>query len=658
MSRAARTRLARRRVASPGGAARAPLLALTALLALASAARGQITRIDLEVVESPALEGRAFGTVGAYERLRGVFYGEVDPADPRNATIADLDLAPRNARGKVEYATTVEIYRPIDMSRWNRAIYHTVPNRGGAGAAPAALLERGFALVRVGWQGDIPPTGSNVVAMLPVARNPDGTPVTGPALEEWIFDDDARTSVASLSYEAASLDESRAKLTVRHTQESPRETPADLRWSFLNERQVRIERPAGFDGGAIYELVYEAKNPIVMGLGFAAMRDAISFLRYETADPEGEPNPLAYDGLPEVVLSLGISQSGRYLRDFLYRGFNEDVRGRIVFDGMHPDIAGSRKTFTSFRFSQPGRWQKQHEDHLYPGDQFPFTYVTLHDPISGRTDGLLERCSRSGTCPKIVHTDGEAEIWQARSSLVVTDPLGRDVALPDNVRVYLMAGTQHGGGAGVYAATPRAGICQNPSNPMNLSAIRTALTVALYEWAAHGVEPPPSRFPTVGNGGLVDPKHLRFPAIPGVLYTGSVNGLRLHDHGTLPPREGEAYTVLVGAVDADGNMTHGVRHPHLQVPIGTFTGWNLRRDGFGEDDQCGGTGSFIPFPATRAERLASGDPRASLEERYPTHDAYVRAVAHAADQLVRERLLLPEDAVEIVRLAEQTGVRR
>jgi len=627
---------------------------LVALLALASAteARGQITRIDFQVVESPALDGESFGSVGRYERLRGIAYGAVDPSDPRHTDIVNLGLAPRNAEGKVEYSTTVEIYRPIDMARWNRAIYHTVPNRGGAGAGEEALLERGFALVRVGWQGDLAPTATNIVPFLPVARRPDGSSVTGPALEEFIFNDAEPVSVARVTYETASLDPARATLTVRRNQASPRERPSDLRWRWTSARELRIERPAGYDGGAIYELVYEAKDPVVMGLGFAAMRDVISFLRYEPGDATGNVNPLASPALPEVALSLGISQSGRMLRDLLYLGFNEDVRGRIVFDGMHPDIAGSRKTFTNYAFAQPGRWQKQHEDHFYPGDQFPFTYATLRDPLSGRTDGLLERCGRTNTCPKIVHTDGETEIWQARSSLIVTDALGRDIALPDNVRAYVISGTQHGGGGGVHTSTPRLGFCHNLSNPMPLAPIRTAITVALYEWVAKGVEPPVSRFPTVGNGGLVAPRDVRFPRIPNVTYTGSVNGLRLNDHSTIPPKQGDAYTVLVGQVDADGNMTHGVRHPDLAVPVGTFTGWNLRREGFGEGGQCAGTGSFIPFAETRAERQASGDPRLSLEERYPTREAYVSAVRRAADELVRERLLLPADADEIVREAD------
>ncbi len=627
------------------------VIAVVACLLAPGSGLAQITGFDLDVVESPALGGRSFGEIGRYERLRGVVSGEVDPADPRHAHIVNLDRAPRNAAGRVEYRATVEIHRPIDMRRWNRAIFHTVSNRGGAGAAEPALLERGFAFVRVGWQGDLTATDSNIVARLPVASNADGSPIVGPALEEFIFNDAEPVSRGRLTYPAATIEPRGGMLSVRATQDAERRRPADLRWRYVSDREIEIDRPAGYDGGAIYEFIYEAKDPIVLGLGFAAMRDAISFLRYATADRDGNPNPLAAPGLPVTAISLGISQSGRMLRDFLYQGFNEDVDGRIVFDGMHPNIAGSRKTFTNYPFGQPGRWQKQHEDHVYPGDQFPFTYATLTDPLSGRTDGLQERCRASNTCPKIVHSDGEAELWQARASLVVTDPTGGHIDLPDNVRVYLLAGTQHGGGPGVHTGPSSRGICRNPSNPLALADTRTALSVALYEWVANGVAPPPSRFPTVADGGLVAASDLEFPAIPAVEYSGSYNPLHLADHRSLPPMYGDAYRVLVGRIDADGNMVDGVRHPNLAVPVGTHTGWNLRRAGFGEGGQCAGAGSFIPFAATEADREASGDPRPSFEARYPTRAAYVQATSEAADRLVEERLLLPGDAKAIVDLA-------
>ncbi len=634
---------------------RALVIAVVACLLAPGSGLAQITAFDLDVVESPALGGGSFGDVGQYELLRGTVAGEVDPADPRHQHIVNLANAPRNAAGRVEYRATVEVYRPIDMARWNRALYHTVSNRGGAGAAEPALLERGFAFVRVGWQGDLVPTESNIVAYLPVATNPDGSSIVGAALEEFIFNDAESVSRRGLTYPAASLEPRGGMLSVRATQDAERKRPDDLQWRYVSDTEIEIDRPAGFDGGAIYEFIYEAKDPIVLGIGFAAMRDAISFLRYEAADRDGNPNPLAEHGLPTKAISLGISQSGRMQRDFLYQGFNEDVAGRIVFDGMHPNIAGSRKTFTNYQFGQPGRWQKQHEDHVYPGDQFPFTYATLTDPLSGRTDGLQERCSVSNTCPKIVHSDGEAELWQARSSLVVTDPTGGHIDLPDNVRVYLLSGTQHGGGPGVHTRTPSQGMCQNLSNPLALAQTRAALSVALYEWVANGVEPPPSRFPTVAGGGLVSANELGFPDIPGVTYSGSYNPLHLADHRSLPPMYGDAYPVLVGRIDDDGNMVDGVRHPNLAAPVGTYTGWNLRRAGFGEGGQCAGTGSFIPFAATESARADSGDPRASLEARYPDHAAYIQAVSEAADALVGERLLLAADADVIVELARGSG---
>ena len=635
---------------------RTVVVAIVLALLPVGSAQAQITEFALEVVESPALGGRHFGAAGQYEWLRGVVAGAIDPADPRHRHIVNLDRAPRDEAGRVAYRATVELYRPLDMGRWNGAIFHTVANRGRGGAAEPALLERGFAFVRVGWQGDLTPSASNIVAHLPVATNPDGSPIVGPALEEFIFNDAEPRSRARLTYPAASLEARGGMLSVRATQDAARERPGDLRWRYASDREIEIDRPAGFDGGAIYEFIYQARDPIVLGIGFAAMRDAISFLRYETADAAGNPNPLAAaDGLPATALSLGISQSGRMLRDYLYQGFNEDVAGRIVFDGMHPNIAGSRKTFTNYAFGQPGRWQKQHEDHVYPGDQFPFTYATLTDPLTDRTDGLLERCRASDTCPKIVHSDGEAELWQARASLVVTDPAGEHIELPDNVRVYLLAGTQHGGGPGVHTEAPGRGMCQNLTNPLALADTRSALSVALHEWVADGVAPPASRFPTVAGGGLVASNALAFPDIPGVTYSGSYNPLHVADHRSLPPMQGDAYTVLVGRVDADGNMRDGVRHPNLAAPIGTHTGWNLRRAGFARGAQCAGAGSFIPFAPTEEARRASRDPRPSFEARYADHDTYVRAVDEAADTLVRERLLLPADAERIVDLARRSG---
>lgn len=629
-------------------------------LCLPRPASAQVTQLDLEVVASPAFDGQHFGDIGQYEHLRGTAYAALDPSHRLNRDIINIQKAPRNQNGLVEYSTTVEIYRPINMHRWNKAIYHTVPNRGGAGAGERVLLEMGFALVRVGWQGDIPGNPKNIVAFLPVAKDANGTSIHGQAIEEFIFNDRSHTSRARLTYPLASQNVTQGNLTVRQHQTDPRQTPADLKWRAVNLNEIEIQRPSAFDGGAIYEFTYIAKDPIVMGLGFAAVRDVISFLRYTSEQTPGITNPLEFEGLSSTVISLGISQSGRFLRDMLYQGFNEDLNGEIIFDGIHPDIAGSRKTFTNYQFSQPGRWQKQHEDHLYPGDHFPFTYVEMADPISGRTDGIQNKCALSKTCPKILHTDGEAELWQARSSLIVTTPTGEHVDLPDNVRTYLIAGTQHGGGPGIHSTRLTqdygSGICQNLANPLSLREIRSALSVALYRWVAFGQNPPPSRFPTIANGGLIKASDLNFPALRNVMYSGSVNTLRDHDHSVHPPQEGGFYSVLVGRVNSDGNMIDGVHPPNLTVPIGTHTGWNLRSDGYAEGGQCGGTGSFIPFSANKTNRSETGDPRKSLAERYSTHQEYVTLLSQAVEQLVNSGYLLASDGTAILALAIQTDI--
>jgi hypothetical protein len=421
-----------------------------------------------------------------------------------------------------------------------------------------------------------------------------------------------------------------------------------------------------------------------MGLGFAAVRDFVSFLRHRAADDLGTPNPLAGAGRGEdeeedddpTVISrayaFGSSQSGRFLRDYLWQGFNEDEAGRIVFDAMIPHIAGSRKTFTNFEFSQPGWWSKQHENHLQPGDQFPFTYATITDPVSGRTDGILARCEATGhgeddgdhghqhrrnSCPKIMQIDGSAEFWQARASLVVTNGAGQEVPLPSNVRAYLITGTNHGGGTGAafYA------FCANTPSPVLLNPPQRALLVDLHEWVTHGVPPPASRYPSVRDGTLAPTlprSELGFPDIPGVTYSGLFNYLFVTDYSVQPPTTESEYLVLQPKVAEDGNEISGIRQPIVSVSVATYTGWNLRRPGDGAPDLCTGAGSMFPFPATQADRVASGDPRLSIEERYPTHQSYVDAVRRAATALVRDRLLLAEDARAIIAEAEASNIGR
>jgi hypothetical protein len=363
----------------------------------------------------------------------------------------------------------------------------------------------------------------------------------------------------------------------------------------------------------------------------------------------------------DVSLIEGISQSGRFTRDFVWQGFNADTSGARVFDGAMPLIAGSRKTWTNFRFAQPGRWSKQHEDHLQAGDQFPFTYATTTDPVSGQTDGILARCTANNTCPKVMHLDGGGEFWLARASLIVTDGAGHDVQLPDNVRAYLMTGTPHG-----YSLTGKpamAPACKYPTNIVYVGFITRALAPALVDWIVRGVAPPATTYPTLAAGTLADPTSeaaVGFPDLHpiGVGYTGVYNFLYLTNYGVVPPAvdTSKPYQVLVPTTNADGIDLPGVRSTDLTVPLGTSMPWNPRAAGYAEGDQCVSNGSFIPFAKTEAERAQSGDPRASLQERYENRADYVAKIRAAALALRDQGFMLPEDVDNMIHRAEVTSL--
>lgn len=648
---------------------------LSAMLLISNLGEAKVIEMVITSKESPTFEALNFGSVGPYERLVGYVRGELKPTDPLNAGIVNIDKTSRNIRGYVEYKVDVFILKPMDLKKGNGRILYDVLNRGdklctffinsgprgnnprlAADVGTGFLMKEGYTIVWSGWQcnysfpgesAGLPSAGGDrMFAHFPIATK-DGNSLVGLSREEFIEKSNKSPFIGNLSYPAADIYPALATLTVRENQTDPRKIPKDLTWRYLNQWQIEITRPTGFDGGAIYEFIYPAKDPIVMGMAFASVRDVVSYLRYGICDDLGNPNPLAPDGRPSVqkTLGMGISQSGRFLRDFIYQDFNIDENGRQVFDGALPIVAGSRKNFCNFEFAQPGRWSRQHADHLQPGDQFPFTYGVLTDPVSGRTDGILAKCQKTGTCPKIMHVDTDSELWQARASLVVTDTTGVDITLPDNVRAYLFASAQHNA---AWVMSRR--ICQNLSNPLDYRPFLRALIVALDEWVSGGVAPPASRFPKRADGTLVPPDRAstKFPYIPGVIYNGLLNGLRLTDYSVQPPIEGEAYPVFVSRVDSDGNGVAGILHPFIEVPTATHTGWNLRALGQAENELCSSNGSYIPFAKTRDDRLALGDPRLSIEERYPNHDNYVSKVAKAVERLVRERLLIEEDARIII----------
>ena len=623
---------------------------------LASPCVAKVVKFEIVRVESPAFEGRTFGEVGTYDRIVARATIAVLPDNPHNTIIVDLDRAPRNAQGLVEAVTDVEILRPTIAAKGNRRLFYEVLNRGGklgltlfndnpavindlskaTDAGNGFLMNRGYTLVWSGWQGDIAPGGGRMTFTPPVVPG-----VTGLAREEFIFDHSENPASATLSYPAADLDPTHARSSVRQREADPRATPSGLEVKFESPTRISITRPEGFDAGAIYEFIYTARDPKVMGLGFAATRDVVSFLRNETADATGTANPVA--GRIDRAIGFGLSQSGRYLHDYLYLGFNADEAGRIVFEGLMPHISGAKKTFTNYRFSQPGRSPYEHADMLYPGADFPFTYPVITDALTGKSDGFLARCLAAGNCPKIIKTDSELEFYQQRASLVVTDTQGNALSMPDNVRLFLLSNLQHYSLAN--AKSEMAKTCAYPTNPLNAGPSVRALLVALDGWISSGTLPPNSRYPSRADATLMPPAidEVGFPHIAGVAYPSRIAQPTVLKSDEMPPSKGAAYPVFVPRTDADGRDLAGVRLPTLEAPAATHTGWNLRKSGFGDGELCDNNGTMISFAATREERLKNNDPRLSMAERYPNDGDRTAAITKAVRQLMRDRLLLEDD---------------
>lgn len=641
-------------------------IAALGLLSVASAAQAEVSRFELSGPPQPAFAGQEFGAAGRYERLTARATLALDPADPRNAVIADIALAPRNAQGRVEAVAEVVILRPVEPQRGSGTLIVEAPNRGrelagvlyNDGAANDLLLGRnpgngflmrqGHTLAWVGWQADIPSGEGRGAGLRLEAPKLEG--VSGRSREEFLFDNTTSPVTQRLTYAAAT--EPGATLTVRARAGDARQTPPGLGFRFLDPQTVEITRPPGFDAGALYELIYVAKDPAVQGIAFAALRDVGAFLRWD----RGTQNPLAAGGRPSVDRAVlhGVSQSGRFVRDHLYLGFNEDERGRQVYDAMLPHIPGTRRTFTNARFAQPGRNPTPHADQLYPADQFPFSYADSVDHLTGARDGLLRRCRLSNTCPRIMQTDSEYEFWGARASLLVTDTQGRHLDLPAEVRAYALVGHPHFANANDVAA--RLDRCALPVNPLHAGAPMRALLVAMEHWLREGVEPPSSRYPMVGHGTLRPAAGL-YPSTAGLGYAGVHGAAFLTDQGPMPPEVRGEYAVLLPRVDADGNAIGGLRSPVLEAPRATYTGWNPRAEGFAPGALCYNTGAVLPFARTATER-AAGDARLALNERYPTADAYVSAVRAAAERLAAERLLLAEDVAAIIAAAGEDRLAR
>ena len=655
--------------------------------------------LELRITErEPFADGHCFENAGPYERLVGRAHFAVDPQARAYTEVVDLDKAPRNAGGLVEYASDVCILRPVGPG--NRRLFFGYGNRGNkrelqffndspASNAPRTLgdagngflMRRGYTLVWAAWEGDLLPGDGRMLLDVPMAR--DGTaPLTGLVRTEFIADRSGISTfplsgwASTRSYPTVSLDTTRAKLTRRRYPGDAREPIASDAWTFarteggvgldaqgaetaLVESDTHIHVFDGFEPGWIYELVYTACDPRPYGIGHTVVRDLVSFLRFDDTDRRGAANPLA--GTTDKAYAWGRSQTGRCIRDFVYRGYNADARGRRVFDGVLPHVSGGGLMWMNHRFARVvSPAGQQYEDHENCADRFPFAYGASIDHLTGREDAILKRPE---TDPLVLHTQSATEYWQRRGSLVHTDTEGRDLEPPDNVRIYLWASSQHF--ANPNASRSMRGNRQHYENVVQTSMLFRAMLDALDAWATHGIEPPASRIPRCADGTLVEFEAWRsqFPRISGVMIPSGANSLPLYDFGPdfesglltrEPPDVAQAggYAVLVPAVDTDGNDVAGVRAPMVQAPLGTCTGWNLRARGFGHGAMHEFTGSYIPFPDTDSEAAMTGDPRASVLARYRNAEGYEAAIEAAARRLVDERLMLEEDVERVVARAQ------
>ncbi|HVE51039.1 MAG TPA: alpha/beta hydrolase domain-containing protein [Casimicrobiaceae bacterium] len=690
----------------------------TGALVATSAADARVVSVQLSA-PTIAFGGYEWPGVGKYEKITGVAYAEVDPNDPRNAVIVDLALSQpqagpgqpgKTASGKIAYLFNFYILKPVNLAAVNPSlngygkVMYEPPNRGGktwtalgrvsgGGNDPATIVDptvlansflmpRGYTLVWSGWEPLVPLAnlGTNLLASaaLPIAVNANGSTITGPAYEY-------SAGTINLNYTPATLDKTLAKLTHRvHLNDVPVTVDPTL-WNY-NATATQLTLSGGFVPNDIYEFSYIAKDPEVAGLGFAAVRDMNSWIKYGTA---ADGNPLA-NYVTRIYTEIS-SQPGRLLNDFRHLGFNEDESGRKVLDGLMQWIAAGSGIGMNYRFSQSGRTERNRQDHLYPENLFPFANVATTDPHTGKTDSRYAKCqaTATNTCPLGVEIYSANEYWVKTASLLHTTPDG-SMDLPDSpyARNYFMSSMQHGTGN-----PANRGNCQQFQNPLSSSVTQRALFLALDKWT-YGVAPPTSRVPKLSDGTMTQPANAGFPTnIPDpfaetpsgkVTYTGLKTtryrynmGPNFYETGipTINPPvftgpyqvdtavpmtsvDGHPiYPSFAPKTDSDGNDIAGVRLPDVTVPLATYTGWALRR-GVHANDGCEAAGQFIPFPATQAARIATGDPRPAVAERYPTFDAYDSQIRGAMNTMIQERLLLCEDSASELQRLRTAGALR
>ena len=599
-----------------------------------------VTRVEIT-------ERADFGTAN-YERITGKVYFAVDPKLPNNQIIRDIGLAPVDSKGLVEFSSDLYVLRPKDPKKSNGTALLEISNRGGKGLQntfdfgaddPAPmLLESGYTLVWVGWEFDVPPRAGLMHLYAPAIKG-----ITGPVRSQ-IVTEKREVSVslgdrAQVPYAVADLNG--GVLTVRDEIDGPRTIIPRGQWHFSADG-THVEYAAGFEPGRIYDVVYTGKDPAVVGLGPAAVRDYISYIKQ--------------NGEVKRAIAFGTSQSGRFLRNYVYDGFNADEQGRQVFDGVWPHVAGAGRGNFNYRFAQPSRDGMPRLNLLYAVDRFPFTDSPETD--EGVTDSMLARAAAQHVVPKMFYTNGSFEYWGRAAALIHTTMDGKkDVAPVSTTRIYYLAGTQHGANA-----RPVRTVTQNLPNPEDYRFAMRALLVAMNNWITTGAEPPDSQIPRIGKDNLVQVSALNFPKIPGIALPKEPTPVFRLDYGPdfrtkgidsiEPPKIEGRYTVLIPQVDKDGNETSGIRLPDQVVPLATYTGWDLRDPAIGAPDAMFDmVGSMIPFARTRAEREKSGDPRPSIQERYSSREEYLKKVEAAAQPLVRQHLMLESDVPKFLEKA-------
>ena len=653
------------------------LLSTLTLMLISSVAEAHVVRLRIERREV-VLNGRAFGAAGPYEKIVGKVDFGLDPDLPRNGEIVDLTRAPRNARGDVESSADFYMLKPLDPRRGNGRLFYEVGNRGGksllqtfqkAAGSPdpttdaefgdGALMRQGFTLLWMGWQWDVPVRPGTMRMEMPIATE-NGRRITGLVRGNFILNERAQTTSLAdrnhLAYAVIDPNGTDNVMTVRDDPTARGQIVPRSRWHFADAAAGVVALDGGFEPGRIYDVVYRSADPRVVGVGLSGARDLVSFLKYDTSADNPTPGV-------RYAIGWGVSQSGRYLRHFLYQGFNEDEQGRRVFDGVFDQVGGAGRGSFNHRFGQASRDALQFFNILFPVDLFPFTDGPETDPEGGAIDSLLGRAERTGTAPKVFHLLTNSEYFNRAGSLVHTDPTGtRDAELPPNTRIYMIASAPHGPGPFPPASNSGGGMVGRAAlNPLNYSPAVRALFRALDRWVVEDAAPPPSAYPKIADGTLTAPDKAGWPAVPGFqLPQQPLRAFHLNfgadwAKGIVsvePPEVGRPFVVRVPAVDADGNVRAGIRLPDIAVPLATQAGWNYRDQSIGAPDRLAGEiGSYIPFARTKADRDRAGDPRLSIEERYRNRDEYVGRFAASTLDLIARGYLLPEDAADLLKHA-------